>query len=71
MLDVKDKINELIFKDDDRFICKECNKTGTDIRNMKTHVEIHMEGLEYDCQNCDKTFRSKNSLNFHNNQKHR
>ena len=34
-------------------------------KNARSHVEIHIEGLVYTCTECSKTFRSKNSLNFH------
>ena len=39
--------------------------------NAKIHVEVHIEGLNYTCSQCDKTFRSKNALNCHVYQTHR
>ena len=54
-----------------------CGKVGVekDIKNrkvnMRNHVETHMEGLSFPCQSCDKTFRSRNSLNFHKSKYHR
>ena len=41
--------------------CKICGKvtTGTcRTGNMKIHLEVHIEGLSFDCKYCDKTFRS-------------
>ena len=43
-------------------------------RNMRNHVETHLEGISFDCQLCGKTFRSRNSLKshqsiYHKNQK--
>ena len=54
--------------------CKICGKVTTGVcrnGNMKIHLEVHIEGLSYDCKYCDKTFRSKNSLNAHNYSYHK
>ena len=48
--------------------CTLCNKVvpGRGTTNFRNHVEnYHMEGLSFDCPNCDKTFRSRNTLNRH------
>ena len=56
--------------EDDTATCKVCGKTfggrrGDAMKCARRHVEIHMEGLTYNCSHCDKTFRCKNSLNVH------
>lgn len=33
--------------------------------NLRNHVETHLDGISYSCNICEKTFRSKNSLNCH------
>ena len=38
--------------------------------NMKSHIEMHIEGLSYSCQPCGKEFRCKNSYMKHKSQKH-
>ena len=46
-------------------ICKICGKEGgaTVLRN---HIEAnHLEGVSIPCNQCDKTFRSRNALNQH------
>ena len=64
--DLKETINQMIInKGNNTYQCKACGKVGNHDRNMKRHVEIHIDGLSYDCPLCDKTFRSKNSFNFH------
>ena len=48
--------------------CTLCNKVvpGRGTTNFRNHVEnYHMEGLSFDCPKCDKTFRSRNTLNVH------
>ena len=49
------------------YSCKICSKTvsGGRRRDMKYHVESHMEGLTFPCNTCGKEFRSRNSLSFH------
>ena len=56
-IEVNRKINEILIKEDDYFKCAACGKMSKDKSNMKRHVEIHIEGLSYECQFCEKTFR--------------
>ena len=65
MTDVDDKIQELIEKRGGMFHCQACDYTSPKSSNIKEHVEIHIDGLIYPCQFCDKTFRSKNVLRNH------
>ena len=64
-----EKYNE--FMEDGHVKCTVCGKQSSEdvkrfrLRNMRKHVEIHMEGLSYSCPMCDKTFRSKNALSCH------
>ena len=69
--EVKMKVKEMIIKNSDGTLnCSTCDKVGTDIRNMQRHVELHIEGISYNCSHCDQTFRSKNALNLHLSRKH-
>ena len=71
--EVEAKISENILRENDgTFSCKLCGKSGVKTRqNIKSHVETHMEGLSFPCQNCGKTFRSRNNLNVHMHRNHR
>ena len=74
--EIDQKIEEYLMKaEDGSYSCGVCGKAGDYTRNrrhnMKNHVETHLEGLSFPCQNCDKTFRSRNSLSFHKSQYHR
>ena len=65
----KQRLNDNIqMNEDETVTCRICGKTfGTrNARaNARRHVEVHVEGLIYNCTQCDKTFRSKNSLTVH------
>ena len=58
-LEVNRKINEILIKEGDYLRCTGCGKTSMtrDDRNMRRHVELHIEGLSYECQFCNNTFR--------------
>jgi len=53
------------------FKCKLCGKEAKRSIDMKRHIETHLEGLSYPCQECGKTFRSRNSLKCHRYQSHK
>ena len=61
------------FRDDGSAVCNICAKTaqGKRAREIMTqHMETHIEGISFSCENCGKSFRSKNSLRSHKSQKH-
>ena len=47
------------------FCCKICNKIQKLKKDMKFHVETHMEGLSFPCNTCGKEFRSRPCLRMH------
>ena len=65
--------DNLIANDDGSYSCKICSKTfqpppsrpSVAKVNARRHVEVHIEGLNYNCSQCEKTFRSKNALTSH------
>ena len=66
-IDLKIKENVEVLEDGSRK-CALCNKVvpGKSPTNFRNHFErYHMEGLSFDCPNCDKTFRSRGSLSNH------
>jgi ribosomal protein S27AE len=67
-------INSLIEKHGDVWVCTRCGKTATDARtkaNLKRHIEVHIEGVSYNCDMCGKTSGSKNGLQQHKAKYHR
>ena len=71
MAEVEEKIEQLIEKREGRFYCGSCDYSSLNKGHTREHVELHIEGLSYSCQFCDKTFRSRNSLRRHNYNFHR
>ena len=63
--EVDAKVSEILEKNGDNFVCTVCSKVGKHRYNMTRHVQTHIGGLSYPCNTCDKTFRSKNSLQKH------
>ena len=63
--EVHEKFEELVVKENGLWRCTVCDKTMKVGRDMRRHLETHLEGLSYDCQHCGKTFRSVNALRQH------
>ena len=55
--------------------CLLCGKLdigkGLKRQNMRGHVETHLEGISYQCQFCEKTFRSRNAYGTHKSRNHK
>ena len=62
--------DDLIENIRDGWKCKSCGKTTKTKGNMTLHVEIHMDGLSFQCSSCTMIFRSRNHLNVHKNRIH-
>ena len=65
MSEVEEKIEELIERKEGRYHCGACDYSSPHRSHAKEHAELHIEGLSYSCQFCDKTFRSRNVLRRH------
>ena len=53
------------------YSCKVCGKES-EKGGVRNHIEaIHMEGISIPCKNCEKTFRSRNTLSLHNIRNHK
>ena len=69
--DVRNKIDSLMENVNERdqiWKCTVCGKEtkGRNARtNLRGHIETHMEGLSYNCNQCGKNSRSSNALNIH------
>ena len=51
--------------------CNTCGKIASLKKNMKQHVELHMDGLSFPCQHCNQSFRSRNLLKHHKTMIHK
>ena len=63
--EIDQTIEEMMEKVDGTWKCMTCGKMFKNKCHVKEHVEIHIEGLNFPCQFCDKTFRSRHSLRDH------
>ena len=45
--------------------CIPCGKITRDTCNAREHAETHIDGLNFPCQYCEKTFRLRQSLRIH------
>ena len=70
---INQKVNECMEQcSDGSYRCNICGKMSrTNLipalqkHNMMKHIETHMDGLTFNCQVCQKTFRSRDSLRNH------
>ena len=71
MTEVDEKIEELIVKREGKMGCKVCDYTSSNSGHMKEHVELHIEGVQYSCQYCRKTFQSRGIFRRHQKKQHK
>ena len=71
--EVEQKVTEYLGRNENGdYVCKFCGKDGVKhIRNMKNHIETHLEGISFACSLCGKQLRSRNSLNNHKSVYHK
>ena len=74
--DLNEKSKSMMEKTSEKFQrfplykCKVCGKKATN-GNLKKHIEAkHLEGIVLPCNNCEKTFRCRNSLRSHTQKIH-
>ena len=69
--EIESKFEELVVREQDKmYRCTVCNKIMKKRSDMKRHLETHLTGILFDCQFCEKTFRSSNNLRVHNYNNH-
>lgn len=67
----KDKTKENEEEEGGELVCHICGKGFVKEESLMAHLYHHaMENVEFKCVDCDKTFRSKESLNSHRKAKH-
>ena len=54
-----------------QYVCKLCGKTSNLSRNLKNHIETHMEGLEFQCKLCEKKCKTRAMLAMHVSKYHK
>ena len=70
--DFERELEEMFCKVGNDWSCKMCGKTAKTRGSLKLHAEaMHIEGLQFDCNACDQSFRSRNNLAKHKFRCHR
>ena len=64
-------VDEMIRKKDNFWTCTVCKFKSMNRSNLKEHVETHIEGLEYPCNNCGKIMRTSAGFRIHMKKFHR
>jgi len=59
----KEETNKLVWR------CSVCNRESDHLSNMRSHVELHIH-VSRACDECGKTFNTKNSLRIHKYRNH-
>ena len=65
-------VDDLVEQTENGWSCKACGWTSktTQTSPIRKHAELHIEGLSFECQLCDKSFRSRNALHTHKSRRH-
>lgn len=58
-------VSALITKVGNLWSCKNCGKTSEKYSVISNHVEVHIEGIFYNCFSCHRTFKTSGSLSGH------
>ena len=54
-----------------KWMCNICEKIMAYRAHVKEHVEIHFDGLSFQCQHCTTVLRSRDSLRHHIRKRHK
>jgi len=65
MSELDETISSMVVQEGGLWSCTVCGKVMKRRSNLRAHVEVHIDSAGHPCNKCDKTFRSRNSLNFH------
>ena len=60
-----DTMLETVTDGDYKWKCTVCGKPSKDRRDIRRHIESHIDGLSYPCEKCGKISRSSNVLHAH------
>ena len=66
--EIEQKITQNIGRNENGdFVCNICGKVGVKryLKNLKLHIETHLDGIAFSCDVCGKQCKSRVSLNTH------
>ena len=72
---INEKTSELVIWNGNHWSCRVCGKLQDTTRNakfnLKRHTQIHLEGLSYPCNICEKSFSSSANIKQHKYRAHK
>ena len=69
--DLDQKLSEMFEGSGRSKKCIPCGKISRDMTQAREHAETHIDGLNFPCQHCDKSFRSRQTLRSHISKYHK
>ena len=73
--ELNEKLNELFTENlPGEYTCNYCPKVVRGVKNkshMREHVQIHIDGLQFNCTFCDKTYKYRTNLKTHISKEHK
>ena len=67
----REAVTALLEQCGDGWRCRECGKIARTKGNLELHAEGHIHWLSFDCNKCDRQFRSRTNLSYHKKQTHK
>ena len=58
-------IEQQIAKTEEGPTCKICNKSSRNKTHIREHIEVHIDGLTFDCNICGSTKSTRKALRMH------
>ena len=68
---INDSIESMIEQVDTYWRCKTCGKISQTKSRLKQHMERHVGGIQYPCNLCEKTFKSRPCYYMHKSRVHK
>ena len=65
LVDLDAYIEQQIIRYYEGYKCIICNKTSSSRGHIKEHIEIHIEGLSFKCNSCEKITSTRKNLRMH------
>ena len=69
--EISKRIEKIISDDGKMWKCTECGKISKRRDNLGLHIETHLDGFSQTCMFCDKTYKTRGSMQMHISINHR
>ena len=69
--DIKAAVDSLFVKDGEHYRCVTCGRSSSRNSDIRKHVEMHIEGLAFECKLCGESFRYRKIVENHKMRYHK